>query len=263
MNSQLFSAPTRIDPQLSTVAKSCDKHGDYQARRFSMGPDMLPMTSHCPQCVAEHAAEVQARELAEAERGRAAHVAALRAASGIPRRFESKRIDDYAAQSPGQQRIRDLAERYVAKFPEQPGASLIFCGKPGTGKTHIACGIGNALIEAGQRVVFATVLSAIRSIKETYRQGSECSEADAIAALVAPAVLIMDEVGAQTGSEHEKMLMFEIINERYQECRATILISNLTRDELDAYLGDRMMDRFREGGAVVAFDWASHRGGAA
>jgi DNA replication protein DnaC len=69
----------------------------------------------------------------------------------------------------------------------------------------------------------------------------------------------MDEVGVQVGSEHEKMLLFEIINERYQECRSTVLISNLTREEIAGYLGQRVMDRFAEGGAVVAFDWDSHR----
>lgn len=263
MNSQTSSAPTRVEPKMTAITRLCDKHGEYQARQIAMGLGLAPIVCGCPQCAAERQAEAHAREAADAERARAARVAALHVTSGIPRRFESKRLADYAVSAPGQHRIRDLAERYVAKFNERPSASLIFCGKPGTGKTHIACGIGNALIEAGQRVVFSTVLAAIRSIKETYRHGSERSESEAIAALVAPAVLIMDEVGAQTGSEHEKMLMFEIINERYQQCRATILISNLTPDELGAYLGDRMMDRFREGGAVVAFDWASYRGGAA
>lgn len=262
MNSQPSSAPTRIEPKMTTIAKLCDKHGEYQARQFSMGLGVSPMVSGCPHCAAEYAAESRKRELAEAERARVARTASLFAASGIPKRFDGKRIADYVATSQGQHRIRELAERYVAKFHDQPGASLVFCGKPGTGKTHIACGIAAALIEAGNHAVFTTVLAAIRTIKETYRSGSERSEADAIARLVSPALLILDEVGVQTGSDHEKMLLFEVINERYQACVATILISNLTRDELGAYLGDRMMDRFREGGAVVAFDWSSHRGGA-
>lgn len=263
MNSQTSSAPTRVEPKMATITKRCDKHGDYQARQIAMGLGLAPIVCGCPQCAAERQAEAHAREAADAERARAARVASLFAASGLPKRFEHKRIADYVGKTPGQQRIRELAERYVAKFREQPGVSLIFCGKPGTGKTHIACGIAAALIESGQRAVFTTVLSAIRSIKETYRHDSERSEADAIARLVSPALLILDEVGVQTGSDHEKMLLFEVINERYQACVATILISNLTRDELGAYLGDRMMDRFREGGAVVAFDWASYRGGAA
>jgi DNA replication protein DnaC len=137
---------------------------------------------------------------------------------------------------------------------------MVFCGKPGTGKTHLACGIGRNLINKFRSVQFLTVLSAIRHIKDTYRRDSERTEQEAINDLLQPDLLILDEIGAQLGSEHEKMLMFEVINERYQQCRSTILISNLNADELTDFLGDRVMDRFRESGAVVAFDWASHRG---
>lgn len=54
--------------------------------------------------------------------------------------------------------------------------------------------------------------------------------------------------------------MFEILNGRYQELRPTILISNLNTDALESLLGQRIMDRYRECGSVLAFDWQSHRG---
>jgi DNA replication protein DnaC len=37
-------------------------------------------------------------------------------------------------------------------------------------------------------------------------------------------------------------------------------VSNLNATELEHYLGERIVDRFREMGAVLAFDWESHRG---
>lgn len=260
MNSQHSSSPQRIDPHAKITVKHCDKHGAYQARVFEMAFGLPSMTTACPQCADERAAEERTRQIAEHERARVARVARLFEASGIPKRFAVKRLADYDAREAPQRRVLDLAQRYVARFAEQPDASLVLCGKPGTGKTHLACGIASALIETGHAAVFTSVLSAIRGIKETYRRDAEFAEADAIDRLVAPALLIMDEVGVQVGSEHEKMLLFEVINERYQACRATILISNLNIDELTAYLGDRMLDRFRECGAVVAFDWASYRG---
>ncbi len=100
-------------------------------------------------------------------------------------------------------------------------------------------------------------------VKSTYRKGSEIDETEAVDQFIAPDVLILDEIGVQIGSEHEKMLLFDIINQRYEQCKSTILISNLDQSELTAYLGDRVMDRFRETGAVVAFDWTSYRGKAA
>jgi DNA replication protein DnaC len=97
-------------------------------------------------------------------------------------------------------------------------------------------------------------------VKDTYRRDSERSESQVMADFMRPRLLVLDEVGVSLGSEHEKMLMFEIINERYQNQLSTLLLSNLTRAEITEYLGHRIMDRFAEGGAVVAFDWQSHRG---
>jgi DNA replication protein DnaC len=46
--------------------------------------------------------------------------------------------------------------------------------------------------------------------------------------------------------------------------RPTILISNLTVGELGAFIGERALDRMKEGGgAVLAFDWTSRRADAA
>lgn len=74
-------------------------------------------------------------------------------------------------------------------------------------------------------------------------------------------MLILDEVGVQFGSEAEKLILFDVLNERYERCKATILLSNLTATEVKDYLGERVMDRMREdGGKVVVFDWESYRG---
>ena len=98
-----------------------------------------------------------------------------------------------------------------------------------------------------------------RSISLTVTNSAE-SEQGVIDRLIEPCLLIVDEVGVQVGSDHEKLLMFEVLNGRYQSMRPTILISNLSVDELETFLGHRVMDRYRECGAVLPFDWKSHRG---
>ncbi len=40
----------------------------------------------------------------------------------------------------------------------------------------------------------------------------------------------------------------------------TIVISNGTPETFAAYIGERAVDRLREGGKVILFDWDSHRG---
>ena len=104
------------------------------------------------------------------------------------------------------------------------------------------------------------MLDAVRSVKETWRPGSEHSERKAIGRFYEPDLLILDEVGVQFGSEAEKIILYDIINGRYERVLPTILISNLPEAELGAYLGDRVLDRMSEGGGVtLAFDWPSKR----
>lgn len=75
-----------------------------------------------------------------------------------------------------------------------------------------------------------------------------------------PDLLILDEVGVQFGSDTEKLMLFDILNERYERRHPTILMSNLPRDEVSAYLGERVFDRLREdGGEFISFTWESHR----
>lgn len=262
MTSQNSSEPERIKPIERVVDADCEKHGPYKAKQVAMAMGSPPLTMGCPRCSEERREREELRAAEEARRRKQERIDSLFRRSSIPLRFLDRTLESYKAANDGQRRALRIATRYVESFAESAnvGPSMVLAGKPGTGKTHIACGIANALIHMGKPVLFMTVLQALRHIKETYRKDSTRTEEKAMAELLEPDLLILDEVGAQLGSEHEKMLMFEIINERYQNCRSTILISNLTGDELTDFMGDRVMDRFRENGAVVAFDWASHRG---
>ena len=245
-----------MNAQARLEARQCEQHGPYEARVFDlMGRAIV---GGCPECAKQLAAEEAAREEANKRREREATVSRMMTASHIPARFSDKTLDSFAAETDKQKSALAVARGLATT--KTAGVSAIFCGRPGTGKTHLACGACRAFIESGRSARFVTVLAAIRHIRDTYRKDSQRSESEALQDLLRPDLLVLDEVGVQVGSEHEKMMLFEIINERYQECRSTILISNLTRAELSEYLGQRVMDRFAEGGAVVAFDWDSHRG---
>ena len=134
----------------------------------------------------------------------------------------------------------------------------MFCGGVGAGKTHLAVGIAHRLMEQGRIAVFTSVINAIRRVKDTYRRDSG-GQAQVVAGFIRPDLLILDEVGVQFGSETEKMILFEIINGRYEQLKPTIVISN-HKDALTDYLGERVVDRLREGGGrMLIFDWPSYR----
>lgn len=255
---------TSPNPSADTLTKICGTHGAYQAMVIDSGEILgRPIFSRCPECSREAHATAEARQKAEAEAMRVRRVARLNEAAGIPLRFQDRTLDNYRAELPGQKRALTVARRFVESWPEQreKGTSLIFTGGPGTGKTHLACAIGSEVMRAHLGSVgFGTVTELLRSIKDTYRKDSETSEQQAINRIVGFDLVIVDEIGVQLGTDHEKLLLFEVLNGRYQQCRPTVLLSNLSAADLEGYLGQRVMDRYRECGAVIAFDWQSFRG---
>ena len=241
---------------------SCEKHGAFESRKL-----FGAIWSKGSTCAEEAQAEERKRaaELLDENSRRAWEQKIGRA--GIPERFRDRDLASYIAKTDGQQRALKFAQSYAEGFDKvaKSGQSALFIGKPGTGKTHLAIGIAlHVMREHKRNALFLTVMRAIRGIKETWRKGSETSEAEAIEDLVFPDLLILDEVGVQFGSEAEKLLLFDVLNERYERRRPTLMLSNLTAPEVASYLGERVMDRLREdGGQAVVFDWSSHRGASA
>ncbi len=264
--SRLDEMGVHAEPKIRT--DRCDKHGEYEARCF-----IKSIWSMCPICNAE----AQAREKAEVEKkDREAKLQAWQRKigdAGIPLRFQNRSLKNFIAQTPAQERALGFATTYAGEFEEvlKTGRSAVFLGKPGTGKTHLSAGIGLHIMRRYNcTVLFTSVLRAIRSIKETWRKDSEQTESQATAALVFPDLLILDEVGQQFGSETEKVILFDVLNERYERRKPNLLLSNLPLDDyknegrikpgLKSFLGERIVDRLREGGGeFVVFDWKSKR----
>jgi DNA replication protein DnaC len=263
-----MTSPQKLEmPSLqnSTVDRECPKHGTYAARVIDLSlvePGRV-LYGRCPTCATIEANEHEAATLRAQTAEREQKIRRLLGRSGIPPRFEDRTFANYAASNLGQRVALASCRAYGDNWPAklEVGGSLVLTGGPGTGKTHLACAIASAVCrEHLAGAWFGSVTQLLRHIKDTYRRDSERSEQDAINDLVEPDLLIVDEIGVQTGSDHEKMLLFEVLNERYQRLRPTILISNLNGADLEGYIGQRVMDRFRECGDIIAFDWQSHRG---
>jgi DNA replication protein DnaC len=240
--------------------RECQYHGQYIGKIFRVGERMIG--GRCPVCMAEEKLQEDEREKRfEADRKRA-RIQQLMQRAMIPERFKNRTLENFVIENEGQGKAHRIATWYVDTWEERlaNGTCLILSGNPGTGKTHISTGIGNAIVARGYPTLFSTVSDAMRSIKRSYDKDADLTESQAIDVLVLPSLLILDEVQMQQGSEHEKRLMFEVINKRYEAVKPTILLSNLGPEALKEYLGDRIMDRLREGGGkMVAFTWESKR----
>jgi DNA replication protein DnaC len=232
----------------------CAQHGAYISRQ------VLRNWSACPKCAKILNDEYDRRQEQQQKLERWQRRIQ---GSGIPVRFEKKTLDTYNAEIQEQKYALSIARRYVTGFDKvlENGICMIFGGRPGTGKTHLACGIALELMNTrSSRVLFTTLMRAIREVKSTWNRSSKETEKQAIDTLCIPDLLILDEIGIQYGSNAEKIILFDVINGRYERLKPTIMITNLGLNDAREYLGERLFDRFCEGnGKYVPFTWESHR----
>lgn len=246
---------------MTSESRHCDKHDlDYIAKIWKRNPvTNRPIEmNHCPQCTIEIEAEQKTeKERKDAYVRQAAINSRLHNAMIAPR-FKDKTFENYRPESDGQKKAVETCEWFLENWDKSVG--LIFIGGPGTGKNHLACALIKKFVAENVKAALMTeAIKIIRTIKESWRKDGE-TETQAIKRFIEPDLLVIDELGVQFGSDTEKMYLTEIINDRYNYMKPTILIGNLTPDEIKQIIGERAFDRFREGGKVVVFNWQSHRG---
>tara|TARA_R110000868_G_C10972986_1_gene771101 strand:+ start:6106 stop:6873 length:768 start_codon:yes stop_codon:yes gene_type:complete len=249
-----------------TVKINCDKHGEQIVTRSWIGLLSRWSDVQCQLCLASSNEEIEllAKQNGEdaIKRRNEAKIKGVLGRSGIPERFKDHSFATFKTGTDEQKKKLDRCQDYAKNFNQKlkDGTSMILCGKTGTGKTHLACSIANEIINKGHSAVFMNVIKMMRQVKETWSKGSETTEQNAINWFLTPDLLILDEVGVQFGSDAEKMILFEVLNERYQNIKPTILISNLLPANLQEFVGERVMDRMKEnGGRILQFDWKSNR----
>ena len=157
-------------------------------------------------------------------------VARLLARAEIPRKYADCRLTNYSPSEDSPHLVIALSDAlgYVEHYLKHPSPKgLLFQGSPGLGKTHLAIGIIRDLIERGSVSCsfcnFAAELQKIRDSMSTDRSSL------ILPRLVYDAdVLVLDDFGAQRWSAWVQDQMSNVISNRYNDDRATIITTNLT-----------------------------------
>lgn len=199
------------------------------------------------------------RSEAIARENRAMKMQRILGRSGIRELHMNCSFDNYRVENDGQRKALEQARRYAEEF-DQGIASFVFSGRPGTGKNHLAAAIGNHLILRGKSVLIVTVADLMSIIKGSF-SGGDRTEEHLLHDFSTVDLLVIDEIGMQTESRYEKVIINQIVDRRSSSKRPTGMLTNLNHAEMVKLLGERVMDRMRLGQSLwVSFNWESYRG---
>jgi DNA replication protein DnaC len=138
--------------------------------------------------------------------------------------------------------------------------NVIALGPSGTGKTHIALGLGLAACQKGLSVGFITASALVHELMEARDEKTLLRLQKKLAGYK---LLIIDELGfvplSKTGAE----LLFEVFSQRY-ECGSTMVTSNLPFDEWTETFGSErltgaLLDRLTHHVNILEMNGDSYR----
>lgn len=233
--------------------------GDLMKRLQKMMPaNVKPAFTTGEELLAWQKEQGKIRAAALARENRAMKMQRTFNRSGIRPLHQNCSFDNYIVESDGQLNALNKARQYVDNF-EGNIASFIFTGKPGTGKNHLAAAICNALLIQGKSVLIITVADIMTAMKDTFTN-KETSEEQLLTDLSNVDLLVIDEIGVQTESKYEKVIINQLVDRRSSSKRPTGMLTNYNIEDMTKLLGERVMDRMRLGASLwVNFNWESYR----
>ena len=173
------------------------------------------------------AALVVVSEVLEMEAGarKERRVERLRRASKLPSGKSFDELDKSRVPRATLLRAQELGR---GDFLDRADNVLIF-GLPGVGKSHLACAIGHALVDAGRSVLFTPTYQLVQQLLAARR---DLCLPRTLRALDAFDAVILDDLGYVQQTAEEAEVLFTLMAERYER-RSLMITSNLVFSQWD------------------------------
>lgn len=156
---------------------------------------------------------------------------------------------------------KQLMELASLSFIERQ-ENIVMLGPSGVGKTHIAIALGYKAVQAGIKTRFISASDLILQLTTAQRQDNYKQVMQR--SVVAPRLLIIDEIGYLPFNAHEAKLLFDVIAKRYEK-GSVILTSNLPFGQWgqvfanDTALTSAMLDRVLHHSHIIQIKGDSYR----
>jgi DNA replication protein DnaC len=144
-------------------------------------------------------------------------------------------------------------------FAQNPtGKNMIFSGSFGTGKTHLAAAIINALRERRVTARFASAPQLIRAIEDARKSYDQTRHIALLQQLAETPLLVLDDIDKIRSTEDRQDFFFLILDQRNKAKRPTIVTTN-KYDDLEKYIGGAALSRLSRKAVTVDMTGDDHR----
>ncbi len=174
----------------------------------------------------------------------------IKGTSDIPAEYENCTVHSFDTSlyndSETAKKIKHAAGEYINHFQQfrEQGKGLYFYSRAkGSGKTRLACSLGNAVIATNtMRVSFIKTVELLSMIKSTYnKKDAEITEKEIIDRIKRTPFLIIDDIGAEKPGEWVNGIFLSILDYRISHLLITVFTSNVSQSDLK--LDERIIDR--------------------
>jgi DNA replication protein DnaC len=138
--------------------------------------------------------------------------------------------------------------------------NVLAFGNPGSGKTHLLCGIAHALVRAGKTAYYCSTNLLVQELLLAKR---ELRLPKAIKKLARYEALVLDDLGYVQQNREEMEVLFTLLAERYE--RGSVLVtSNLPFSKWESIFKDAMttaaaIDRLVHHSVILELNLPSYR----
>lgn len=193
-------------------------------------------------------------EVEEMERKQAEAEKLARYKKTAPERYWKESFETYEAETDEQKNALEQSRCFLEAVKCGKFCTLIMLGTVGTGKTHLACGI---VREYGG--LYRLAPNIVEEIRRAKSFTAKETEADLLENYGRVKLLVIDEIGRGVAGTDEQYMLYQIINERYNRRKPTVLISNQNKRDFLNYIGIAAADRLTESAKTVEFKGQSYR----
>ncbi|PKL21357.1 MAG: hypothetical protein CVV48_08280 [Spirochaetae bacterium HGW-Spirochaetae-4] len=234
---------TTFGTKLRRIIIQCPKHGPVGvfATTDQFGIEYI---GKCLRCVEEESA-AEATEFKRRREDPALQLRNRMIDAGIPDDYLDESFQTFAFN--GWDDPHRVFVEYAQLFAENRDRTLVVLGKPGVGKTHVACSMLREMIVQGSTALYVTEGALLRQIRSTFSKKGGPTEEDVFRRYTSCDVLVMDEMGVAPWSDYSVQALADIIDTRVSRKKKTVFLGNMDMETFKRHLSDASISRISMG----------------